>query len=145
MPHAARDVHQRVGIRPANERGVARGDHAILAAPEHERRDVAERADAVAQRERELLAARNGEEQEPAPDRRLIRPHDRAHRPYLRRALPVPPQHAVDEPDLLTAPAPDESIAKGPAAHPLRWTEQCPSDERQAEELLGPHERWPER
>src|SRR2546425_9773766 len=116
VPDAARDVHLRVGIRAANERGVACGDHAILAAPQHKRRDVAERSDAVVQRERELLAPGHGEEQEPPPDRWLVRPHDGAHRAHLRRALTVPPQHPIDEPVVVTAPAADQEVAKVPPA-----------------------------
>src|SRR5438445_8814752 len=73
MPHAGRDPNVGRGISGTEYRGVARGDHTVLAPPEHERRDVAQRRDLLAERVAELLATRCRQEQEPAPARGLVR------------------------------------------------------------------------
>src|SRR5439155_27070859 len=80
VAHAGRDPNVGRGIRGTEDRRVARGDHAVLASPQHERRDLAQRRDLLAEGVAELLATGCRQEQEPAPARGLVRPADRADR-----------------------------------------------------------------
>src|SRR5882672_4512665 len=120
---------------------VTRADHAILVAPQHERRYVAQLTQTIPDRERGLLAARRDDHQHPAPQRRLIGPHDRARgQRALARLVPVADQHA-DERVVLTTQAADEEASNESALPGAPWIEQRAADERQAIELVDPMQR----
>src|SRR5919201_2377676 len=145
MSNAGRDVHLGGTTRGAKDRGVARGDHAVAAAPEHKCRNIAQRGDLLAQRKAQLLAAGDREQREPAPARGLIGPDDRAHRPRRRRVVTVAPHESLDEGFVVAPLAPQKEVPQIAAASAPLGAKKRASEEWKAEELVGPDERSADR
>src|SRR2546425_7381562 len=124
---------------------VRGGDHAILIAPQHERRDRAELAQAAIDAEAELLAA--GKDQRPrlVPPPRLVGPHDGPRRERALASLRAVAYEPRDETGVTAPAASDQGAAdEGGARHRAR-PEQGSPDERQAIELVDPVQRTTER
>src|SRR5207247_2346825 len=103
---AMRDPHLRERQLLATPR-VARGDHAILVAPEDERRDLAQLRQWTVDPDPKLLAARQ-ECSRLAPAPRLIGPDDRARRECARTRARAMTHEPCDEPLIVPSTAADE-------------------------------------
>src|SRR2546425_8380385 len=117
---------------------VRGGDHAILIAPQHERRDRAELIQATIDAEAELLASGKAQRPRFVPPPRLVGPHDGPRRERALASLRAVAHEPRHETRVAALAASDQGTADESGARHHARPEQGSPDQRQAIELVDP-------